>query len=268
MRYPLIGNWVTHNTAHPDPPRPGSHQARGRHPHPRQMPELQVVEFCGRPVGLDTPSTSRASGIRTYNPTGGRPHLHSPASPPRLRRQPATAPALNQKQPGATQLPRARCASGILEATEEPRICRDRHSDATCHPEARWHLRHPDEASAKLSPEITVASLTRRTQESLTVANHRSLPNPNRPAEGPLLQPSLSLNLIQPQFNPHPQHSVPTPSPHPAMASYPLSLTSPSLLCISSSPTELSLYLTQPGTPVSHPAHFHPLYLIQPGRRP
>lgn len=105
LRYPLIGTWVTRNTAHPDQPRTCISSSPVRHQHPRQMPELQAVEFCGRPVGLDTPSTSRASEIRTYNPTGGRPHLRSPADRPPLRHPPATTTALNQKQPGATQLP-------------------------------------------------------------------------------------------------------------------------------------------------------------------
>lgn len=110
----------------------------------------------------------------------------------------------------------------------------------------------PYKTAAKLNPEITVASRTRRTSESLTGGSHRSLPTPNRPAEGPLFQPSLSLNLIQPQKPPH-LHLIQPVSP---------------LLCISSSPTELSLYLTQPGSlAVTHQLTVPILSLIQSGRR-
>ena len=66
----------------------------------------------------------------------------------------------------------------------------------------------PYKTAAKLNPEITVASRTRRTSESLTGGSHRSLP------------------------------------------------------------TELSLYLTQPGSlAVTHQLTVPILHLIQPGRR-
>lgn len=121
--YPLIGNWVTRITAHPDKPRPCISSSQCRYPHPSQLAELQASELCAHLVWLDTPSTSRASGIRTYKPTGGLPHLRSPASSHHLRHPPATTPALNQKQPGVNQLPSsdwAECATcdGGLEFAE------------------------------------------------------------------------------------------------------------------------------------------------------
>lgn len=114
-------------------------------------------------------------------------------------------------------------------------------------------------------------------------------PKPNQPAEGPLLQPSLSLNLVQPQeplctsssqglllsvltpvLASSPLHLFQPqfPPPVPSSARESCTSSSPRPICICCSQGTLSLDLRQPGgLSVTHQLTTHHLSFIQPGRR-
>lgn len=77
-------------------------------------------------------------------------------------------------------------------------------------------------------------------------------PTGRRPSPPTLAIPQPDPASVQPSPTTLRPHAF-TSSSHGLLSSV-LDQSQSPLLCISSSPTELSLYLTQPGTPVSHPA--------------
>ena len=122
----------------------------------------------------------------------------------------------------------------------------------------------PYKTAAKLNPEITVASRTRRTSESLTGGSHRSLPTPNRTL--PVPDPARQPRRHSPAHRPH-------PAPHPARQTDDLNLGQPGSppSCFNYSHSLLSSILTQAKEPLPHPGRR--LYEVQargptPERRP
>lgn len=120
-------------------------------------------------------------------------------------------------------------------------ICRSRHSVRPRNSEARPHLRTPDETSPNSDPWRSAPQLTRRSQTHRAGENQHPSQTP-KPAAGPLLRPSLALNL-----DPAPGPIAPT-SPRPPT-------------CISYSPRLLCLHFIQPQVTQTHPGRG--LYQIQ-----
>ena len=104
-------------------------------------------------------------------------------------------------------------------------------------------------APEKLNPGLTSAKRTRRSPTHRAGEDTAPLPKNHLPAEGPLFQPSLALN-IDPVPVPlaHPHHSVTPSVSHQAQVSSPLSLIQPDRPNSLPSSSPRALYQIQPRT--------------------
>lgn len=145
------------------------------------------------------------------------------------------------------------------------------------HVDARRHLRTPNEAAAKLNPDLPVARPP-ATPQLIARAQIAPPSQTQNPAEGPSLQPSLALKLDPASASSLSPAQLSTSFPQgPTLATHPAPVR-PSV-----TPITLSPYLHQPqsqspptctsssqtGLSVSHPARVSsPLYLFQSSQLP
>ena len=119
---------------------------------------------------------------------------------------------------------------GLRTPSASPRLCEILHKpglgwiSASPHPvSSSTNLAH-GRIAAKLNPGLTAAKRTRRTPTCRAGEDAPPLPKNQFPAEGPLFQPSLALNIDPaPDPSTHPHHSVTPSASHPAPVSPPLS---------------------------------------------